>query len=102
MIKAVPDDFTYPKENVLKPTIPFDITIMAFEEACRQMSDATLIPNDILKPKDLIIGFDPDKEFIKYFKKKFKVNILLHNSGDVDEWWLTFENTDKIFYSPGV
>jgi len=86
-------------ENVVKPAIPYDFMVYAFQFAWAQVN---LKAGDILKPRNIYIGFEPDEKYKPIFETVSGGIWVIDNPEDVDEWWMDFEDSDLIFYSPGA
>lgn len=94
---------TYSQGEVIRYVVDLDISYcnfsVAWAETCKQK-------NRLLFPKDIIINF-LNPELANLLSLAIKGDILIANTGDMDEWWITFVDPDEndtniVFYSPGA
>ena len=89
-------------ENVVRPIYGIDISLYAFQLAWQI---ANKKEDKILRPKDIYIGFNNRYTYDLYIFVNDVLTgdlICIHDADDPDEWWMTFEDSDLIFYSPGA
>ena len=98
---------TPPREghNVIRLTNHVDFCMtglqLAWEQMCKEV-------NEFVWPERIILSrriqiFTANLDCIETYKALDRIfGIIWHNADDVDEWWVTFNGTDKIFYSSGV
>jgi len=98
---------TPPKEghNVIKFKCHADfgmsMFLLAWEHVCKEVGK-------LVWPERIILGNSMPLmlggiDYIKTYDALDRIfGITFHNSGDYDEWWIIFRDTDKIFYSAGV
>ena len=109
MIKAVPDDFTYPREStgeieVIRLTNHVDISYIAFQLAWQRVYEQH---GNLVWPKDFIMAWIP-LEIVDMLKVCLRGDFLVGKNTDIDEYWITFidmksgEQINKIFYSAGA
>ena len=100
LIKQVPKDFEYPREgeNVVKLSMHCDISLNNFQLAWQRMVEEC---GKVVWPKNIVMAAIPIS-LIQALAPCLKGDFLVGNNNYMDEWWITFEGTDKVFYSSGA
>lgn len=105
MIKQCPIDFNLPrsKENTIQMAFPHDLSYPAFKAAWTLVCNEK---NKLMFPKHVICNW-LDSEFVRILSLAISGDVLVANTKDYDEWWITFcdangNDLDVIFYSPGA
>lgn len=90
-----------PREGnkIVKSTVPLDFTVMAFHAAWMYVN---MKAYTVMWPKNIYIGFK-NSDMIKLILPVLRGHFyVIANAEDVDEWWMDFEDSYLIFYSPGA
>ena len=105
MIKQCPKDykFKYPKDGAICLEPHWDLSVLAFELA---WNEAIKKADKLVFPMHLICNYICSN-VCELFNRMLKGDILIANTNDRDEWWLTFvdvdgNDVDVVFYSTGV
>lgn len=91
------------KQKHFEAALAADLSYCSFQAAWTLVCLKT---NKLFFPKDIICNFI-NPELANLLSLAIKGNILIANTEDTDEWWITFvapdgKDVDIIFYSPGV
>lgn len=93
-------DFDMPKEgeNVVKMAVPYDLSLMAFQVA---WMTANTKNGSVLMPKNMYANFYVPS-MVQVLEPVFTDSFNIIATSNQDEWWMDFEDSDVIFYSPGA